>query len=319
MNSRWHRSARILEVPKQHPWWKSHAQLPTVLRINDRLWRICLSGRDVQNRANVVIVDVDPTRDMAVRSVSEDRPLPYGGPGAIDRDGVGVTCVLAHAGRQMWIGGSMNVRDHDRYRISSFWLTSPDDGRSFERVAAPPFLVAGPDNPLGAGMAQVLWIEERWHMWFTSMRPWRSTDGGPPEPTYDIRHAVSDDLHDWVQDPEPAIALDRPREAGIVRPWVVRGPSGFEMWYSVRGPASSDPNSRNYRIGYATSADAQNWERHDERFVFENPPEPGDWDSDMQCYPTIVEDGGRRYLFYSGNGFGRDGFGYAVSVTDGER
>ncbi|MEM7685608.1 MAG: hypothetical protein AAF293_12330 [Pseudomonadota bacterium] len=179
--------------------------------------------------------------------------------------------------------------------------------------------MADADNPQGAGMAQALWIEDNWHMWFTSMRAWRSTNGRPFEPTYDIRHAVSDDLHNGVHDPEPAIALDAPREAGIVRPCVVPGPSAFEMWYTVRGPASSDPNSRNDRIGYAISGDAQHWVRHNGRFRFDNPPEPGDWDSDMQCYPTVVEDHGSRYLFYSGNGFGRDSFGYAVAIADGKR
>ncbi len=316
MISRWRRMSRILEVPENHPWWTSHAQMPTVTKVDDARWRICLAGRDDQNRSNIIVADVDPTRDMAVLSVSETRPLAFGGPGAVDRDGIGVTCAIHHEGQHLWVGGGMNVRDHEQYRITSFWLSSPDQGQSFVRLDAPPLLAPGPENPLGAGIASILKVGDAWHMWFTSMRPWRSTHGGPSEPTYDIRHAVSDDLMHWSQDQDPAIALDAPREAGIVRPTVLQAAKGFEMWYSVRGPANPGaPHSRDYRIGYATSSDAMHWQRHDKDMRFENPPQDGDWDSDMQCYPNVVAHNGRRYLFYSGNGFGRSGIGYAVDAT----
>ncbi len=290
--------------------------MPTVTKVNGAHWRICLAGRDVQNRSNIIVADVDPTQGMKVLSVSQDLPLAFGGPGALDRDGVGVSCAIDHEGAQLWVGGGMNVRDHPHYRISTFWLSSPDGGRSFQKLARPPILVAGDDNPLGGGIADILRIGGRWHMWFTSMRNWRSTNGGPSEPTYDIRHAVSDDLQHWTQDTAPAIALARPREAGIVRPCVLSTADGFEMWYSVRGPEHrTDPASRAYRIGYATSSDAAAWTRRDTGFSFENPPEHGDWDSDMQCYPHVVQEDGQRYLFYCGNGFGRSGIGYAVEVA----
>ncbi len=39
---------------------------------------------------------------------------------------------------------------------------------------------------------------------------------------------------------------------------------------------------------------------------------PGDWDSDMLCYPHVFECDGKVYLLYNGNEFGRYGFGLAV-------
>ena len=39
---------------------------------------------------------------------------------------------------------------------------------------------------------------------------------------------------------------------------------------------------------------------------------PGDWDSDMLCYPHVFECDGQVYLLYNGNEFGRYGFGAAV-------
>lgn len=36
------------------------------------------------------------------------------------------------------------------------------------------------------------------------------------------------------------------------------------------------------------------------------------WDSEMIEYCSTYERGGRRYLLYNGDGFGKTGFGYAV-------
>jgi hypothetical protein len=35
------------------------------------------------------------------------------------------------------------------------------------------------------------------------------------------------------------------------------------------------------------------------------------WDSTMIAYPCVLEVDGRRLMFYNGNGFGAEGFGWA--------
>ena len=67
---------------------------------------------------------------------------------------------------------------------------------------------------------------------------------------------------------------------------------------------------RGYRIGHAWSDDAERWTRDDEAAGID--VTPGDWDSDMLCYPHVFECDGRVYLLYNGNEFGRHGFGAAV-------
>jgi hypothetical protein len=39
------------------------------------------------------------------------------------------------------------------------------------------------------------------------------------------------------------------------------------------------------------------------------------WDSEMFCYPIVIEYKGQNYMFYNGNNYGRDGFKYAISDT----
>ena len=91
--------------------------------------------------------------------------------------------------------------------------------------------------------------------------------------------------------------------------------NGYEMWFCYRGPFSlSKPEKRRYKIGYAHSADAQNWVRDDDAHQFINPPEPGDWDYEMQCYQSIVKSGDKTYMFYCGNDYSNAGFGYAERI-----
>jgi hypothetical protein len=64
-----------------------------------------------------------------------------------------------------------------------------------------------------------------------------------------------------------------------------------------------------YRLAYAESVDGINWTRRDEDIGIE--VSPSGWDSRMQAYPAVVQSGQRTFMFYNGNDYGREGFGYA--------
>jgi hypothetical protein len=53
-----------------------------------------------------------------------------------------------------------------------------------------------------------------------------------------------------------------------------------------------------------------NWHRDDDHPLLD--VTPGEWDSDMVCYPHVFELDGQIYMLYNGNEFGRFGFGLAV-------
>ena len=67
---------------------------------------------------------------------------------------------------------------------------------------------------------------------------------------------------------------------------------------------------RGYRIGHAWSDDLAHWTRNDENPALKGTP--GEWDSDMMCYPHVLRCDGTTDLLYNGNEFGRAGFGLAV-------
>ena len=42
----------------------------------------------------------------------------------------------------------------------------------------------------------------------------------------------------------------------------------------------------------------------------------GGWDSDMAAYPSVIRYKDKTYMFYNGNNFGHEGFGYAELICD---
>jgi hypothetical protein len=134
-----------------------------------------------------------------------------------------------------------------------------------------------------------------------------TTVNDKPYPRYVVRSADSADGVSWSGGGPECIDLVGD-EFGIGRPWVVRDPDRYRMWYSIRS------HSRPYRIGYAESADGLTWERQDHRAGIEA-SESG-WDSEMVCYAAVIDAGGRRLLFFNGNQNGRTGFGVAVLESE---
>ena len=313
MESKWIRQRQIVGVPVTHDWWVSHAQLPTVFKVSDNLWRIFVAGRDAKNRGSIVALDVDPGDDMAVKRVSQERLIDHGRKGQFDCDGIGVTSVLYNQDGPVFISAGMNANCGEHYQISIGLLASPDQGKTFARMSDGPILGPGDDNPHGCSSGQAVIINGVWHIWFVSWREWVQGPNGSAEPRYDIRHATSKDGVKWVQDPQPAIALANEFEGGLARPWVMPARNGFEMWYSVRGRFdTNDATARRYKLGYAVSDDAVTWTRKDDAHSFTPAPQPSDWDYEMQCYASIILDKNRSYMFYCGNDHGRFGIGYAV-------
>ena len=68
-------------------------------------------------------------------------------------------------------------------------------------------------------------------------------------------------------------------------------------------------------MGLATSTDLINWERIPDNFIGLEKSTTG-WDSKMMCYPYMIKEKNKHILFYYGNYFGKEGFGYAELKID---
>jgi predicted GH43/DUF377 family glycosyl hydrolase len=200
------------------------------------------------------------------------------------------------------------------YTNSTGLAISDDGGQTFKKISEGPILAKSTYDPFSATSPVVLKEADTWHMWYCSGTAWLEV-GGKYEHTYDIKHALSKDGIVWQPSAAPVIAQRTTQEA-ITRPYVLKTKTGYEMWFCYRGSRDFRDGEEAYRIGYATSTDLQHWQRQDECAGI-TLSESG-WDSKMNAYPAVVRIKERTLMFYNGNGFGFDGFGYATLVEDQE-
>ena len=147
----------------------------------------------------------------------------------------------------------------------------------------------------------VIKLNDEFLMWYVGGERWDVTVS-PWQSYYSLKFAKSPDGVSWSKTNYNCLPL-QPGEHHISRTCVLAKEHGFESWY---GYNSGD----GYRIGYANSVDGQNWNRRDcEAGITTS--EYG-WDAKAISYPYIIEEKGRRYMFYNGNGFGLTGFGIAI-------
>ncbi len=299
---RW-RKLGLVHAPDGDRWWaRSHAYLPTAEVRDDDCVRVYFSGLDEDSYGRIGYVDLawdDPTRVVAR---SADPVLDLGPPGAFDDSGVSPSCIMEHGeARRLYYFGWQRMH-RVPYLLFAGLAESGDGGESFVRLQGTPVLDRTPDEQFVRSASTIIRDGRGYRMWYVSATGWTEWDGRAM-PEYVVRSARSDDGVTWQADSRPSIELADQDEFGFGRPWVVRDPDVYRMWYSIRS------RSRPYRIGYAESLDGESWTRRDDMAGIA--ASASGWDSEMICFPCVVDVGARRLMFYNGNGHGRTGFGVA--------
>jgi hypothetical protein len=238
-----------------------------------------------------------------VQGVPRGPLLTPGERGCFDADGVTVSSVIAHDGRLYAFYLGWTVLTHVPFTNFIGLAVSDDGGKSFQRHGNVPVVGRSAENPLTVGYPLVLRDGSGWRMWFGSHVHWGERG---VEMLHVIKQARSADLVNWT--PSGAVAVDvagpsDPSEFAISRPSVLREQDdSLSMWYARRRP--------HYELGFARSSDGIRWERRDQDLHFVGTPEA--WEDKERTYPFVFDHGGRRYMLYNGNGYGREGFGIAV-------
>lgn len=304
----WRRLGCIFRPTGAAEWCLTHAQMPTALRLGDRI-RIYYSTRDARKRTSSGFFDVaadDPRRVL----YRHDRPVLSPGPrGTFDDCGAMASSAVACGETIRLYYQGWNVGTTVPFHTAIGLAVSHDGGTSFTRHADGPLVDRSMTDPYFTAMPWVVG-EPAWRMWYASGTEWRPV-GDRLEPCYHIRQATSADGIAWHAD---GVAIDyaSAEERALARPCVLPVADGLAMWYSHRaisGFRAGGPGA--YRLGHAISTDAVHWTRRDAEAGIDVGPDG--WDAEMIAYPSVVEVGDRRYLFYNGNGFGRSGIGVAVA------
>lgn len=304
----WHKRGLIYHTPGNHEWNKTHAQVPVVDVLNDRL-RIYFATRNAHGKSNISYVEVDKNNPSNIVGNADRTLLEFGRPGTFDDSGMMPSSIVTIDNRKYLYYVGWTTRNTVPYQNAVGLVYSDDGGLTFSRYSEGPVISVNHVEPWFSGTAYVTREGSLFRMWYLSCIGWEPVDG-KPEPLYNIKYAESPDGINWQQTGHVAIGLEGD-EGGLVSAAVVKRNGMYSMWYGKRKKSDYRHNfSNTYRIGYAESADGKKWTRKDNLAGIDVSSEG--WDSEMISYPYLVTVGDKLLMFYNGNGFGRSGFGYAV-------
>lgn len=201
---------------------------------------------------------------------------------------------------------------------NSFGHATSQDGIDWTKDPNNPVFEFGPQGSWDCTdilCSDVSLINGMLHMWYTGYGgSWSHSAVG---------HAVSlDNGVTWIRDPHNPVMTIKPEENWnydwIRAEEVVYIDSIYHMWYSG-GSGAYLQSGREVCIGHATSLNGLDWTRDTLNPVLK-PGKTGDWDYPEVGFPSVIFDGSKFHMWYSGGKGDRQtrhhDIGYATS-SDG--
>ena len=303
MNNKW-RKFGLLYCPSEsnrHPKLLSHAANPLPVKINEDIYRIYFSGRDIDNQSSVGAVDIDIVNRKIIKEYHQPF-FEHGLESSFYSAGISIgNCYQVNDLTYMLFMGWQNPKGgHWRGDIGRL-IVMPD--LSLELESETPFMGSDSVDPISLSYPWVAKNERGdYSMWYGSTTLWNA---GNNEMLHIINYASSSDGNNWNRE-GLAVPYELGKAQAFSRPTIVGNlEAGFEMWFSFRSGSGEK-----YRIGYALSQDGKKWELALDDVGIDVSLDG--WDSDMIEYPFVFDHKNQRYMLYNGNGYGKTGFGLAV-------
>ena len=293
---KWIKRGLIYKELGRYEWCKQRAYLPTVDVLEDRL-RIYFASMDDQMIGRIGWVEVEKDNPSKIIDIAHTPVLSNGPAGYFDENGVTPSWVGVVAGvKVMMYYGWMKTIHSPQLLFTGMAKYAPNLDM-FIRLSTVPMLDRVDGEEIARSAAMMLIDMSTHRIYYTgNFCGFDVNFKGVKSPRYTIKQLIDNRL---------TISLKlRDNEFGLARPWVIKdGLEDYKMWYSIR--SLDHP----YKMGYATSIDGVHWIRKDEEvgITWSN----FGWDSEMICFPCVVDVDEKRYMFYNGNKHGESGFGYA--------
>ena len=292
----------LIFCPDNDSSWMVHTVLtPTPFLLNEETIRIYASFRDAAGMGRIGYLDLDAADPSRIIAISKKPVIDLGIPGTFDDNGMLLGDVIRHDGKIMMYYVGFQLVKQVKFLAFTGLAISNDNGESFTRVSQTPILDRGHDGLFFRAVHSVVVEDGVFHMWYGAGSSWREI-GGVSYPQYHIGYIASPDGINFPDKTGTICIEPGPNEYRIGRPRVRRISEGYEMRYTF------DTLDKQYTTGRAFSTDKITWTRDPEQDL---PRSETGWDSQEVSYPCVLETKYGTYVFYDGNGMGRDGFGYA--------
>ena len=233
--------------------------------------------------------------------------LDLGIPGTFDENGVFPASVYRHENKIHLYYTGFQLGDKVRYFMFGGLAISEDNGNTFVRASNVPVTDRSDEGLCFRGGPSVLYEEGKFKVYYSSGSKWVEVDG-KMRPTYDVYFIESEDGINIGKQGIKCLEYDRECEHGLGRPQILKDGNTYQLFYTRR------TKDMKYLSGYAESEDGINWTRKDDELNLTHTSNA--WDSDMVYFPNAITHKNKVYLFYNGNNFGEEGFGYAEFVKD---
>ncbi len=299
----WTKRGLIFAPPGDLWWARTGAQLPTVTVPGDDIIRVYFGSKDDEGFGRTGRIDLDAENPQKIVDIATEPTLDLGELGAFDDCGAVPNCVTDFNGKSFLYYQGFQRTERVPYLTFTGLAIGAQGDTSFKKYSRTPIMERTDEEPFIRSTPCVIFDEGILKMWYVSTVKWTRDQHGVHYICV-VRYATSVDGVNWETHEHVCLEPDLPEEYAVGRPSVIRDGDRYRMWYSIRSFTSL------YDLGYAESADGITWERKDELAGIRK-SESG-WDSEMICYPCVIESKGRRLMFYNGNGRGISGFGYAT-------
>ena len=301
----WKKQGIIFGANNNADWMNNSALQPTPIVIGDVI-RIFVGFRDRQGVGRVGYVDVDGNCPSKILKVKDTPCLDVGNPGCFDDNGV-VPCAVTRVGERLYLFyAGYNIGYHVRMTIFSGLAISEDNGETFYRYSKVPVMERTENETLFRVIHTAIREESGWKMYYGAGNKFIQGKN-KTLPVYEIEMLEAEGI-DKLRNEGEIILHNQGEEYRIGRPYVVKDNGIYKMFFC------KGTEKITYRMAYAESLDGVNWERKDEKLNLDL-SEQG-WDSEMMAYPAFIRFADIAYLFYNGNNYGYEGFGYAELIQE---
>ena len=314
----WEKKGKIFDPTGISPFMQSYAQNPNAVELEDRV-RIYFTTRPQKSEDGFVsytsFVDFDKNDLSKILYVHKEPVLQLGDIGDFDQFGIMPGSVVRIKDKnEIWLYYVGWTRMQAvPYNWAVGLAISKDGGYNFQRFGRGPIVGTTNKEPYLQACPRVMQLNEnKWVMWYQGGLRWNKYNNYM-ESVYVTMFATSEDGINWKRDGQQVIASKVIEECQTSAS-VIEYDGLYHMFFSYRHGIDFRNLQNGYRIGYAYSTDMISWTRDDKRAGIEVSSEG--WDAEMICYPHVTKIGKDIVMFYCGNYFGKNGFGYALLKTE---